>query len=334
VNRVRRPRAGPLPTVDFAHGVHLPGTPLWCDATRPVELCFISHAHSDHLARHQRMIATERTRRLCEHRLGQISALASPYRRPFALGRLELELFPAGHVLGSAQLRVRTDQGDLVYTGDLNLEASRTAERAQVVPCDVLVIEATYGHPRFVFPPRAQVEARVVDFVVRCLEAEVTPVLYAHPLGKAQELCALLGEAGISSRVHGAIYDICRIYGECGVSLPRVKRFQGTPAKNEAVVFPFHLQGSRAIRALKRARTAAVTGWALDPRARTRSRTDEAFPLSDHADHPSLLRYVELARPVRVYTVFGFAEELARTLRQQGIEASPLVPPRQMELFP
>jgi putative mRNA 3-end processing factor len=320
--------------VEFAHGIHLCGTSLWCDATRAVELCFVSHAHSDHLVRHPRIIATERTRRLCEHRLGRLSVLASPYRRPFALGPLELELFPAGHVLGSAQLRVRTDQGDLVYTGDLNLEASRTAERAQVVPSDVLVIEATYGHPRYVFPPRAQVEARVVDFVVRCLEAEVTPVLYAYPLGKAQELCHLLGEKGISTRVHASIYEICRIYRECGVDLPLVKRFHGTPAGNEAVVFPFRLQGARAIRALKKARTAAVTGWALDPRARHRFRTDEAFPLSDHADYPSLLRYVEVARPARVYTVFGFAEELARMLRQQGVEASPLVSPRQMELFP
>jgi putative mRNA 3-end processing factor len=333
MSRQRARAPGLLPEVEYAGGIHLTGTPLWFDATHPMDLCFVSHAHMDHVARHRRIFATDRTVRLYEHRVGRTSALTCPYRRPFALGDLTIELFPAGHILGSAQVRVRTERGDLVYTGDLNLEGSRTAERAQVVPCDVLVIEATYGHPRYVFPPRAQVEAQVVAFVLRAFDDGAIPVLFAYPLGKAQEAVKLLGDRGIHTRVHASIYEICRIYRRFGVDLPLVHRFQGTPAPREVVIFPFRLQGSRAIRALKKVRTAALTGWAVDPAARRRYRTDEAFPLSDHADFPALLRYVELARPSRVYTLFGHAEDLARVLRQKGVDAAPLVPPRQLELF-
>ncbi|HTS80272.1 MAG TPA: MBL fold metallo-hydrolase, partial [Myxococcaceae bacterium] len=122
-------------------GLHLSGTALWLDAHRKAPLAFVSHAHSDHIARHERVIATRATLRLMAHRLGSLpSCLPVPYNRPFELGALCLELLPAGHILGSAQLRViRSDGKRVTYTGDLNLESSQTAESAQVAECDTLV---------------------------------------------------------------------------------------------------------------------------------------------------------------------------------------------------
>ncbi|HYX91607.1 MAG TPA: MBL fold metallo-hydrolase, partial [Myxococcaceae bacterium] len=144
-------------------GLHLSGTELWFDANRKSDLSFVSHAHADHIARHARVIATAATLRLMQHRLGKLhGALPVPYRRPFDLGRLVLELLPAGHVLGSAQLRViREDGTRIVYTGDINFTNALTAEPAEIADCDVLVIESTFGHPRYVFPPRAELFDRL-----------------------------------------------------------------------------------------------------------------------------------------------------------------------------
>src|SRR5581483_7090017 len=107
-------------------GLHVTGTPLWLDARRKSELSFVSHAHTDHIARHERVIATAATLRIMEHRLGPLaSKLPAPYHRPFKLGDLDVELLPAGHVLGSAQIRIRRPDGHrVVYTGDIGLEPS------------------------------------------------------------------------------------------------------------------------------------------------------------------------------------------------------------------
>src|SRR5437660_152435 len=119
------------------NSLHLTGTPLALDATRKAPLCFVSHAHTDHIGRHERTIATAATLRFMAHRLGKVgSPLAVPYRRPFELGPLVLELLPAGHILGSAQLRViRADGTRVVYTGDLNVAPSLTAEPLEVAEC-------------------------------------------------------------------------------------------------------------------------------------------------------------------------------------------------------
>src|SRR5579872_4127027 len=120
-------------------GLHLSGTPLWFDARRKSELSFVSHAHSDHIARHERVIATAPTLRLMAHRLGEVKGgLPVPYHRPFELGPLVIELLPAGHVLGSAQIRVTLADGTrVVYTGDFTLSPSLTAEPARIAECDI-----------------------------------------------------------------------------------------------------------------------------------------------------------------------------------------------------
>src|SRR5262245_43200152 len=116
MSRARARRS--LPTVTWASGIHIDGSPLWLDALEPTELCFVSHAHLPQANRHKRTLATARTVQLYGDKLARRPALLPcGYRRPFALGDFELELFPSGHMLGAAQLRVRTPQGDLVYTG-------------------------------------------------------------------------------------------------------------------------------------------------------------------------------------------------------------------------
>jgi putative mRNA 3-end processing factor len=316
-------------------GLHLSGTALWLDAHRKAPLAFVSHAHADHIARHERVIATRATLRLMSHRLGELpSALPVPFNRPFDLGPLTLELLPAGHILGSAQLRIiRSDGRRVVYSGDLNLAGSATAEPAQVAECDTLVLESTFGHPRYRFPPKEEVFTAIERFVQRTLEQRATPILLGYSLGKGQEAIRALTAAGHPVVAHASVCAVAEVYRSLGVEVGPVRRFDGTWLPGEVGVFPPHLwRFGRILRPWPR-RTAVLTGWAVDPGAARRYGTDEAFPLSDHADSEGLVRYARATGASEVLTHHGFAEELARMLRHAGIEARPLGTVRQLELF-
>ncbi len=326
------------PPIELSRGeLHVPGSVLFLDARRRTECAFVSHAHGDHIGRHDRTIATAATVALMRHRLGERvrgEALAAEYRTPFGLGDLTVELFPAGHVLGSAQIRISRNGAALGYTGDLCLEPTLTAEAAEVVPCDVLVMESTFGSPRYAFPPKAEVLAAVRRFVDDALSDGATPVLLAYALGKGQEILKFLGEAGYRCRAHASVHALDRIYERLGVALPNVRALgpEG-PERGEVVVAPPHLSRSAAIARIRPRRTAVLTGWAADGgRFRWRG-VDAAFPLADHADFPALLRYARATGARRVFTLHGFAEELARALRREGIRAEPLKAQQQLELL-
>ena len=326
------------PPIELVHGeMHVAGSGLFLDARRRRACAFVSHAHADHLGRHDRTIATAATAALARHRLGDRlrgEVLPAEYRRPFGLGELTLELFPAGHVLGSAQIRVTNGSGlALGYTGDLCLEPTFTAEPAEVMGCDVLLLESTFGLPRYAFPPKEEVLASVRRFVDDALADGVTPVLLGYSLGKAQEILKHLGERGYPCRAHPTVHAVNRVYESLGVSLPNVGPLgpEG-PGRGEVVVAPPHLSRSQAMARIRRRRTAILTGWALDGSHRFRA-VDAAFPLSDHADFPALLRYARASGAGRVYTLHGHAEPLAQALRRQGIRAEPLLPEAQLELL-
>ena len=302
-------------------GLHLTGTPLWLDARRKSELSFVSHAHSDHIARHERVISTEATLALLQARLGEVkAALPVPYRRPFELGPLVLELFPAGHVLGSAQLRItRPDGRRIVYSGDLNLQAGLTAEPLEVAECDTLVLESTFGHPRYRLPPREETLAAVEKWVRRQFELGRTPILYAYPLGKSQDAIAWLERAGIPVVAHPSTHAISALYRAHGVNVsPR--KFDGAIRFGEVGMFP-PFGRSQALKQLPKRSTAVLTGWAIDPNMAGRYGADVAFPLSDHADFDGLMKYAELTGADEVITHHGFADDLAAALREKGIVA-------------
>src|SRR6266849_859455 len=316
-------------------GLHLTGTALWLDARRKVDLSFVSHAHSDHIARHERVIATSATVRLMSHRLGKIaSALPVPYNRPFALGPLELELLPAGHMLGSAQIRItRPDGRRIAYTGDLNLVPSLTAEAAQVAECDILILESTFGHPRYAFPPKEGVLLRIEEWVRQTLDRGSAPVLFGYAMGKSQEVIKFLQRRGFGVAAHSSICELAAIYSDFGIPLPQLRRFNGDVRTNEVLVFPPHLSRSPAISRIWPRATAVLTGWAADAGANRWYRADVAFPLSDHADFASLVAYAKQTKALEVMTHHGFAEELAAALRGEGIDARALGKPFQLKLF-
>jgi hypothetical protein len=323
---------------------------LWVDSMRSRERCYVSHGHADHARRHATIVTSKNNARVCRLRLGlgdrRQGELFAKRRRqactfeehefnvPWNLGEHRLTLFPAGHVLGSAQLAIEGERGRFVYTGDFKLEPSYTAEAPEVKRCDVLLMECTYGRPNYVFPPRAQVAAAIVAWARKALEDGTTPLFYAYSLGKAQEALAILGRAGIPVTAHASIFAMTRVYEEAGVAMPPYEHYDAESFDgSSALVWPPSGRTPAYGTRRRPLRTASLTGWVASRGTRGfGGATDAGFPLSDHADYPGLLRYLELAQPRRVILNHGYRDFVER-VRKLGIEAEFLEERRQLALF-
>jgi len=322
---------------------------LWIDSMRARDRSYVSHGHADHARAHQHIVCSTNSARVCGLRLGHRAPRrpddppdAEPrtmrydthdYNVPWREGDHELTLYSAGHVLGSAQLLIEGERGRFVYTGDFKLEPSRTAEPPEVKRCDVVLMECTYGRPQFVFPPRAEVEGAMIGWARRALEDGAVPIFFAYSLGKAQEAMAILGGAGLPLTAHGAIASMARVYEDAGVAMPPYEKYDAAAFSGGRVLLwpPSGKALPSAVRG-KLVRTAALTGWVVGSGVNYRRGTDAGFPLSDHADYPALLRYIELAQPSRVLLNHGWPDFTHR-LRRMGIDAEYLEKNPQLTLF-
>lgn len=329
----------PPPLIEVTHpnGIYLPEADLWLDPHFGGKRAFISHAHSDHVARHEMTFCSEVTRDLMKTRYGYKSEgemRVLPMREVVEWEGWELRLLPAGHIIGSAMLHLtrKADGATLLYTGDYKLRQGLSSERCELLHADTLIMECTFGLPQFTFPPTAQVVAQVLKFVQETLEDGGIPVLLGYSLGKAQEILCALAEAGHPVMVHKSIWDMTRAVAPLLGKLPDYHLFDAAHAAGHVLLFPPSNGRSIAIKKLKVCRTAMMTGWALQPGAKFRYQVDEIFPLSDHADYPELIETVEEVRPQRVWLVHGYTREFAADLRLRGVEAWTLESADQLEL--
>lgn len=319
--------------VCFDRGVYLPQRDLWLDPWDAKRFAFVSHAHSDHVAPHDEIILSDRTARLMHARLPGIrTEHVLPFGKRRTVHDLEIMLLPAGHIFGSAQLCLFTAGDTLLYTGDFKLRPGKSAEQAQWERADTLIMETTFGLPRYRFPPTGQIINQVVTFCRETIDEGEVPVLLGYSLGKAQEILCSLDGAGLTPMLHGSVYQMTRIYEQFGQSFCKYVRYNANDVAGKVLICPPSANRSRMLEKIPRKRVAMVSGWAVDSNAVYRYQVDAAFPLSDHADYNDLVRYVDLVRPKRVLTLHGFAAEFARDLRDRGIEAWALTEENQMEL--
>lgn len=319
--------------------LRLAGTEIYFDPAEPRKLGIISHGHADHIGRHEHFIATAPTAAFLRVRNGfDLRGTELAYRAPHRIDdRWSVELFPAGHVLGSAMIRVSGERGSLAYTGDFRLAPSYTAEAAEIPEADAVVMESTYGSgPEWSFPSREELRERLVALVRAILRRERTPVLLAYSLGKAQETAAMLRESGVALVMHPVVAQISAIYETHGIDLGDYEvwgrqaslfgRRHTMDLRGKAVIVPPHM--TREIRRIRGAETIALTGWAL----RGTRDADHGIPLSDHADFNELLSFAEQSRASVIYVTHG-SRRFAEELRRRGIRAEFLKHKPQMRLF-
>jgi Cft2 family RNA processing exonuclease len=310
-------------------GLHLPQLGLWLDPhhrrLRP-DCVFVSHAHSDHTARHEEVILSAPTARLMQARLGgSRSEMLLDYGKPrqfsHAGNKFQLTLLPAGHIFGSAMVLIEADGESLLYTGDFQLRPSLAAEQCEPRHADVLIMETTFGRPRYVFPPAAETMQEVVRFCMETLGRGETAMLLGYSLGKSQELLKGLNGAGLPLMLHSSIEKMTHIYKEFGHSFPGYASLDPASARGKVILCPPNARTPALLRSLGTVRAAVVTGWALDRGCRYQYKCDAAFPLSDHADFPGLIEFVQRVQPAKVFTLHGFAADFAQALRRLRYDA-------------
>ncbi len=309
-------------------GLKLTRADLAIDFRRRQPRGFISHAHSDHMARHELALCTPQTAALYQLRLGKRPTFDLPYRQPIQWADLRLTTYPAGHCLGSAMLLAEDGERSLLYTGDFKLRPSLTADAAELPQADTLVIESTWGHPDHRLPPLDETVEEFLALVRKTLADGNTPVIHAYALGKSQEVTRLLTREGIAVLQHGTIYEVSRKYEELGCSLGCYDLFRGQAAPDCAVIMPVGTYPGEIPRAVR----FAVTGWAMGRGAKYRLGVDHAIPLSDHADYDELLEAIDRVGPREIYCTHG-PESFVDRLLDLGYNAHVLGKAKQGRLF-
>jgi putative mRNA 3-end processing factor len=315
------------PAVEWREGVHILGTPIWCDALHTREVCFVSSAAVPEAHRHRQIIATADTVALLPTtaRKRPQSTLTPPYARPFSLGELRVELYPSGFIRGAASFVVDVRGERVAYAGALAPAIRQLDWQGQVRPCDVLIVDASYAHPRFRFAPPAMVAAEVEAFVSQVLADGGTPVLLAPPLTLAMTLIARLG-ARVPLVASRSIAEAAARLRQLAPELPPVRRMAGSPRAGEAVLWPIAQRDAKALTLIARPRFALVDASAVDVAAVVRARADTAFAWSDRAGHDDLVDY---AGQCGAHTVFavgggdGAAAALA-PLTARGVRVEPV----------
>ncbi len=322
----------------YQDGVFLEELDWWLDGHGAKPRAFVSHAHADHFAKHGEILCSDRTAAIIRARYGeqrQAKVTALPYGSSHTLTEShEVALLPAGHIFGSAQIHItrKSDGETLLYTGDFKVRDGHACERIEARSAHTLIMETTFGLPKFVFPPTSEVIAEVVRFCQETIDEGEVPILLGYSLGKAQEILAALTTASLPVMLHPSVHEMTLVYERFDFSFPNYQELNLDEAAGHVLILPPSAARSQAIRRLKNKRTAMLSGWALEPGAVYRYQVDKVFPLSDHADYPGLMSYVEMVKPSLVYTLHGYASEFARDLRERGIEAWSLLSDNQMDL--
>ncbi|MBN1677062.1 MAG: hypothetical protein JW880_00845 [Candidatus Thermoplasmatota archaeon] len=285
----------------------------------PGDVNMISHAHSDHLPTSFKDMA----------------ATCSPITRDFVRVRRRKEIeirseggvrsLEAGHIAGSRMFAVKGDK-TVLYTGDFCTRDKGSTKAARPHKCDILITEATYGKPQYVFPEHSEVIAVAKDWLEDIVGKNRIAVLFAYPLGKSQELTASFRDFPLALhptiaqnnrllRSHG--YDLCDAEYDPERTKPPFVYITSGMGKDREFVRKLVGRG---------AKTAAFSGWALDRGYTYQSGVDEAFVVSDHCGCDELLEFVRRCSPEKVFTQHGFAKEFAHLIRRElGIPAQPLV---------
>lgn len=306
-----------------ADGFEIEGWPVRIDAGRRQPIGLVTHAHTDHAARHEHMVCTPETALLLGARWKKLTARAVPLGQPFILEGARVTFLHAGHILGSAMVLVEFAGRRLLFTGDLRTTPGALSQGALPTAADVLVIESTFGRREYRFPEPARVHKLITSFVEAARSSSYTPVLTGYSLGKAQELVAHLAGYHETVWVHPKIAEYCALYRQAGVVLPEVEVPSAGAPPGALVVMPPDFQRSEWRERIARPRVCFCSGWALGGPGGHYT-ADHMIPLSDHADCASLLDFAKATGASRVYTMHGFAAELADLLRREGMDATPM----------
>jgi putative mRNA 3-end processing factor len=308
-------------------GLYCPAGDFWIDPWRPAATAVITHGHSDHARTGMgRYHAAAPGLPILRWRLGDQDLVGHDYGEPFTVGAARVSLHPAGHVLGSAQVRIEVDGEVWVASGDYKRQHDPTCAPFQVLPCDTFITEATFGLPIYRWPDTGAVAAEIIRWRQDCAARGEAAILYCYALGKAQRVLAeLAAQSTDTVWLHGAMAAGAAIYREAGVGLGTTAMVadaaKDVDFAGALVLAPPSAAGSPWLRRFKRAQQGFASGWMQIRGNRRRRNYDRGFVVSDHADWPALLDTVRGTGATRVIATHGNTDALVRILNEGGIAA-------------
>jgi putative mRNA 3-end processing factor len=308
-------------------GLYCPEGDFYIDAWKPVARNIVTHAHSDHArpGSGEYLVAVEGEGVLRRRLGGDIKVQGVEYGSAIQIKDVRVSLHPAGHVLGSAQVRVEY-RGDVwVFTGDFKRQPDSTCTPFELVRCNTFITECTFGLPIFRWRPSEEVAADINAWWIENIEHGRTSILLAYALGKAQRVMTMLDPTIGPILLHGAVYGMAEAYRERGVALPpalhasieNVKEYKG----KAMVIAPPGAEGGPWIRKFHPESLAVASGWMRVRGHRRRQGVDRGFVLSDHVDWPSLQETIADTGAEHIIATHGYTGPLVRFLRENGRSA-------------
>jgi putative mRNA 3-end processing factor len=315
---------------ETADGLYCEDGSFFIDPWQAVDRALITHAHGDHARPGSRSyLCTPGTAALLRRRLGADAAIETiEYGTPLRVGDVTVSFHPAGHVLGSAQIRIEGRAGVWVVSGDYKRAADPTCDAFEPVPCDTFVTESTFGLPIYRWDDVSVVMRDILAWWDANREAGRASVIFCYTLGKAQRLLAELAKVTDRSvYVHGMMLGMIDAYREAGVTLPEVRHVIESKGRSrpsfagELVLAPLSARGTPWMRRLGTISDAFASGLMRVRGVRRQRAYDRGFVISDHADWPALLETISETGAHRVLATHGHADPLARHLRDQGFDS-------------
>lgn len=307
-------------------GLYCPAGDFHIDPWRPVPRAVITHGHGDHARPGMGCYhVAEEGLPILRWRLGDQDYRVHALGERVQIGGARVSFHPAGHVLGSTQVRIGAGGETWVASGDYKRDPDPTCLPFEVVPCDVFITEATFGLPVYRWPPASEVARDIVQWREECAANGEAAILYCYALGKAQRVLAeLAAHTGRPVYVHGAIDAGVQVYRTAGIAMLDTLRVadeaRGADFAGELVIAPPSAAGSPWIRRFRRAQQGFASGWMRIRGNRRRRNYDRGFVVSDHADWPALLRTAHATGARRVIATHGDTDALVRVLNGQGID--------------
>ncbi|TDL81233.1 ligase-associated DNA damage response exonuclease [Palleronia sediminis] len=308
-------------------GIHCPRADVYIDPWRPVDRALITHGHADHARDGMgRYLATEAAAPVMRHRLGDIVLETVPYGKTVEIGGVAFSFHPAGHVPGSAQIRVAHRGEVWVVSGDYKVAPDGFSEPFEPVRCHAFITECTFGLPVFRWEDQARVAADLNAWWRRCAGEGRAAILGAYALGKAQRVLSMLDPAIGPILTHGAVENTNKVLRAQGLTLPDTIRVtpetRGADHPGALVVAPPAALGTPWARRFGPASSGFASGWMAMRGVRRRRGADRGFVLSDHADWAGLNAAIAETGAERIFVTHGYTAIFRRWLAEQGYDAA------------
>jgi len=309
-------------------GLYCPPGDFYIDPWRPVTRAVITHAHADH-ARFGNGVyfCHTLTAPILRRRLGDVVCETVDYGASTMRNGVAVSLHPAGHIPGSAQVRVACAGEVWVISGDYKIEPDGASTPFEPVPCHAFISESTFGLPIYRWPDAADVGVEINRWWAQNADAGRVSVIFAYALGKAQRILRLVDPAIGPIFCHGAIEPINEICRAAGIALPSVSPVAGADKTSFAralIIAPPSAAGGSWLRRFGLYSDAFASGWMQVRGNRRRRGVDRGFVLSDHADWTGLLTAISATGASRIFLTHGFVQPLTRYLCERGFDARPM----------